>query len=181
MKEHLIELIKKTGAVKTGNFDLTSGQNSNIYIDGKLIVLDSDCLYQIVERYWELLDKETWFKPKLYIGGPSTGANSFVGAFVLNTYIHSYFLKGFYVRKEEKGHGTKNKIEGHLPEGVDTIILDDVSTTGGSIQKAVDAVKERNSIVKAVCVIIDREQGAKERFESQGIKFYSLLKLSELL
>ena len=61
------------------------------------------------------------------------------------------------------------------------VIVEDVVTTGGSVIKAVEAVKAAGAEVGKVLVIVDREEGADEKFADMGIELYSIFKISELL
>src|SRR6516165_4247723 len=83
-------------------------------------------------------------------------------------------ISGFYVREEIKNHGTQKLIEGFLDNDADVVIFDDVTTSGSSAMKAVDAVQKRGCRVLRVITIVDRLEGAAERFRSQGLDFLSL-------
>ena len=90
-------------------------------------------------------------------------------------------VRGFLVRKEEKQHGTGKLIEGNLKPGDKVAIVEDVSTTGGSILKAIEAVRSFGASVKKVLVIVDRDEGAREVFEDMGYEFFSIFRIGELL
>lgn len=178
MNEKIISLFKSTGAFKRGNFTLASGKQSNVYVDCRLVTLDGAALDEIATRFLFLFKDKLKTLPE-FVGGVTSGADPIVSGVVLRAWqIWGSDMKGFFVRKEIKDHGTKKQIEGHVGKRV--VILDDVATTGGSSQIAIDAVKAIGGEISAVCVIVDREEGAKERFEKQGIPLYSLLTLKDL-
>ena len=79
-------------------------------------------------------------------------------------------LRAFFVRSEVKEHGTKERIEANFKDGDRVIILDDVTTTGGSVLKAVDAVRSRGADVLKVITVVDRQEGAREALKSPGYR-----------
>ena len=81
------------------------------------------------------------------------------------------------MRKEKKSYGTSKQIEGELNEGDNVIVVEDVTTTGGSLLKAIKVIEENGGIVKRAFVCVDREEGAIEKFKKEGIKlvFQSLI------
>jgi orotate phosphoribosyltransferase len=87
----------------------------------------------------------------------------------------------FYVRKAQKDHGRKKQIEGPLAAGSRVVVVDDVATSGGSIMDAVRAVEdELNCTVTRVVALVDRQQGARELFESKGYLFDPVFTAEEL-
>lgn len=83
-------------------------------------------------------------------------------------------IPGFFVRQEIKNHGTQKLIEGFLDNDADVVIFDDVTTKGGSAMQAVDAVRARGCRVRKVVTIVDRLEGAVERFQREGLELVSL-------
>src|SRR5205085_9454016 len=98
------------------------------------------------------------------IGGLEVGALPMAAAAVVHYHQAGRTLEGFFVRKQAKEHGSKERIEGVLEPGWRVAIVDDVLTTGGSALEAVKTVEERGAIVAAVVCIVDRLQGARELF-----------------
>lgn len=172
--------MKESGAFKKRKpgdspFILASGAESDVYVDCRLATLDSLGL-GIISTQMLVMMFENGLNPS-YVGGVTSGADPIVAGVLSRCQVP---MKGFFVRKEAKGHGTKKQVEGHLPSGVEVVIFDDVATTGGSSQVAVDAVNAAGSKVIAVCVVVDREAGARQHFAAQGIPLYSLVTLKEL-
>jgi orotate phosphoribosyltransferase len=89
-------------------------------------------------------------------------------------------LDAFVVRKESKAHGLQRRIEGTPVAGRKVLVVEDTSTTGGSALTAVTAVREAGAEVVAVAVIVDRDTGAKERIEAEGIPYLYAISRAEL-
>jgi orotate phosphoribosyltransferase len=110
------------------------------------------------------------------IAGVAVGAVPLAAALSLES-----GLPFLIVRKELKGHGTGNKIEGELRSGEKVIIVEDVTTTGESVLKAVKVIREVNAFCDKVVVVVDRNEGARERLASHGIALLPLTTTRELL
>ena len=83
------------------------------------------------------------------------------------------------IRKEKKGYGTSKLIEGELNPDDEVIVVEDVTTTGGSLLKAIKAIEDNGGKVKRAFVVVDREEGAKEAFEKEGITLEPLISVNE--
>ena len=83
------------------------------------------------------------------------------------------------IRKEKKGYGTSKLIEGELNEGDDVIVVEDVTTTGGSLLKAIKAIQDNGGSVKRAFVVVDRQEGAIEAFDSEDDKLEPLITVDE--
>jgi len=174
-KDRLKKLVLEK-AVKRGDFTLTSGQKSNYYINGKLIALTSDGLALMAEFFLDEIEKENADA----VGGMVIGADPIVGAILALADQRGLKLDGFLVRKEPKGHGTRSQVEGPVKDGARVVIIEDVSTTGGSAKKAIDALKELNCEIVKVITLVDRQQGAAENFAKWGYRFKSIFTKEEL-
>ncbi len=160
----------ETGAVKTGEFVLSSGKKSNFYIDCRKVTLHPQGAKLIGKI---VLDKIKGLKVDA-VGGLTLGADPIVGAVITLGDI-----PGFIVRKKEKEHGTKQKIEGHIEKGWSVVIVEDVATTGASALQAIEAVEAIGAKVAKVISVVDREEGAAEALKQYT--FESILKKSELV
>ncbi len=105
-----------------------------------------------------------------YIGGLETGAIPIVAALCARSWPDRP-IKGFFVRKENKGHGTDQRIDGLLEKGSKVILFEDVTTTGGSAMQAVEQARRFGCTVLKVLSVVDRLEGAEENFRAAGIKF----------
>jgi orotate phosphoribosyltransferase len=89
-------------------------------------------------------------------------------------------LKGFMVRKEPKDHGTKKYVEGPVEPGQRVVIVEDVTTTGGSSLVAIDRVRDFGLVVERVVTVIDRLAGARDAFAARGIPLEALVTIRDL-
>lgn len=180
-KQVLAASLLKVGAFQRGHFVLASGKESNVYVNCRKATLNGEALAEIAGQFIMMLIDLDMNAADMTFGGVTSGADPIVAGFLaLMRDRLDINVNGFFVRKEAKTHGTKEQIEGNFKAGDNVVIFDDVATTGGSSQIAVDAVKAAGGKVQAVMVIVDREEGAKERFAEQGIPLHSLITLKEL-
>ncbi len=114
------------------------------------------------------------------VGGPTLGADPLVGAAVALCRPASG-LRGFLVRAQAKDHGTGRRIEGHLQPGDRALVLDDVVTAGGSILRAVEAVRAAGAEVVGAFCLVDREQGGREKLEEAGAPLHAVFRVAEVL
>ena len=171
----LKELIRAK-SLKFGDFTLVSGKKAKYYLDGKQVTLDPVGSMLIGEGILELLAKGEL--PDA-IGGMSIGADPITSAVVTMSAVREKPLRGFMVRKESKGHGTNQYIEGPVKPGDRVVVVEDVVTTGGSSLKAIERIEEFGMKVEAVIAIIDRMEGGREAFTERGYRFESLLTIQD--
>ncbi|MDY7037691.1 MAG: phosphoribosyltransferase family protein, partial [Thermodesulfobacteriota bacterium] len=154
---------------------LSSGKSSEYYFDGKMVASDPDGAPLIIEAIKDIIG-DTQVDT---VGGPTIGADFMLGALSGKGYFRT-----FIIRKTPKEHGLSKCVEGQLNEKDRKVaIIDDVATSGGSILKAIEAVKEefpQVEIVKVV-VLVDREEGAKEKLKEKGYVLESVFQAKELL
>jgi orotate phosphoribosyltransferase len=157
-QKRLKDLLFKQGAVKTGDFTLSSGAKSNIYIDGKQITLHPEGLYLMAEIILEKV-KGTGAE---YIGGMTIGADPIAGAVAAVSSRTGSPIPGFIVRKTQKAHGLQKKIEGIIKAGSNVVVIDDVITKGTATLEAITAVEEIGcKVVKVIC-LVDRQEGGTQ-------------------
>jgi orotate phosphoribosyltransferase len=176
--ERLKELLRRR-AVQFGDFTLSSGAKSDVYVDGRLFTLSAEGAALLADLLWERIAP---LKPDA-VGGMTMGADPMVGAILHHAGKLGVPLAGFLVRKEPKGHGTKRAVEGPRPDTPRprVVIVEDTFTTGGSCLKAVVRVREEwNAEVLGVFGLVDREAGAAEAFAAEGVPFHALLRLADL-
>lgn len=147
---------------------LASGLKSNFYIDCKQTVLTAEGHFLVGSLMLGLLREKA---PAVEaIGGLTMGADPLASAVSTLSYVSGRPLTAFYVRKEPKGHGTGQWIEGikSLRPGMPVAILEDVVTTGGSALKAIGRVREFGLDVKLIVGLVDREEGGRETLEREA-------------
>jgi orotate phosphoribosyltransferase (EC 2.4.2.10) len=165
------EMIKDSGALKVGSFTLSSGKKSSYYVDKYLFETSPGILKKISEEMIFRIEREFDI-----IAGPEMGAIPLITALSLKT--EKPFL---IVRKKDKDYGTKSKIEGNLKEGDKVLFVEDVTTTGESLLKAIRTVEEAGGVIMEVLIVVDREEGAVERMKKLGYDVKVLLRMRELI
>ncbi len=165
LRDKLIEV----GAIKFGDFTLTSGKRSSYYIDIK----KASTKVEILDLMGNFLAKKVEGD---LIAGVELGAVPLVVVTALKT-KKNYLI----IRKAEKTHGTRKMIEGDYKKGQVVDLIEDVVTTGKSVIRAIKILREEGLIVKRVICIVDREEGGKENIENENVKLFSLLKAGDLL
>lgn len=181
----LVELVRELAFIDGGSddaFTLASGRNSRWFFDTKPVMMHPEASHII----GELLNLRMDEMGADFVGGLELGAVPLT-AIAVSTSPKDSPRRGFMVRKEPKGRGgrkTNNPpgIEGtSLSQGGKIVIVEDVTTTGGSAIKAVDRIhQDTNCEVIAVISIVDRQEGAGAAFSAAGIKFESLMNRSDV-
>jgi orotate phosphoribosyltransferase len=167
----LAELLAKY-AVMRGDFVLASGRRSSYYINIKKAYTKPEVLREIVAE----MEKKLRGLSYDYLAGVAVGAVPIVACTALA--VDKPFL---IVRKEKKGYGTGAKIEGEWEKGKRVVLLEDVTTTGGSVISAAVALRGEGLICEDVIVVVDREEGAEEALKQARLKLLPLLRVSQLL
>jgi len=175
LRKKLFDLLNKE-ALKRGKFILSSGKESNYYLDGRVITMAPEGAYLVASIILEMVKSEKIDA----IGGPTIGADPIAGALCAISHLQGRPLKTFIVRKQAKEHGTQRRIEGpELKKGAQVILVDDVATTGKAIIEAKEALEKLGVEVKKAIVIIDREEGAADNLAGSGLTLESIFKISD--
>ncbi len=145
-------------AVAFGEFTLASGKTSSYYINSKKVLFHAEAIALI----GELLADATADLEFEAIGGLEVGAIPMAAAALTAYHRRGLHREGFFVRKQAKGHGSRERVEGVVKSGDRVVVIDDVLTTGGSVVQAVEAVEALGANVVRVVCICDRLQGARE-------------------
>ena len=168
MKKELIDILKKY-AYKHGHFTLSSGQESEHYVNCKPIMLTGKGLELISKMMLNYVDTHG-------VAGLTLGADPLVSGVALVGKG-----AGLIIRKEPTGHGTQSQIEGPLPPiGTTLTVLEDVTTTGESAIKAAEVLRDAGYHVNRVVTIVDRQEGASNAMLEEGLELVSLVTLEEL-
>jgi orotate phosphoribosyltransferase len=170
-------LLLKERAFRRGRIVLASGRESDFYFDMKPAMLDPDGVALMVE----LILQEIQDVKADCVGGLEMGAVPLIAPVAMRSPDFGRRLPGFFVRKAVKDHGTKKRVDGADIAGKTVIILEDVTTTGGSAMDAVRAVEEAGAKVALVLAILDRGEGAADLYAKAGIPFTSLFRAEEFL
>ncbi|MFA6216932.1 MAG: orotate phosphoribosyltransferase [Candidatus Omnitrophota bacterium] len=176
LKIKLIALLKKE-AFKKGTFILSSGKESNYYLDGRIITLTPEGAYLVASIILKLVENQ----PIDAIGGPTLGADPIVGAIAALSHIQGVPLKTFIVRKAVKDHGMQRQVEGPaLKEKSRVILVDDVATSGKALLEAKEALDKIGVIIDRAIVIVDRNEGARESLAKVNLKLESIFTIKDL-
>ncbi|MGA7923915.1 MAG: orotate phosphoribosyltransferase [Thermoplasmata archaeon] len=165
----LVEMLLQSGAVRFGDFTLTSGQKSDVYVDIKHAWTDPKRLALIADALAEHVEAED------QLAGMELGAVPLVVATALKT-GRPYAV----VRKATKAHGTGKRIEGELPPNVPVLVIEDVATTGGSLVQTVEVLREAGARVDRAVVVVDRGAGATTLLKERGVRLGALVTFEEL-
>ena len=177
-KDRLLDIIKEKSLMTQGGpFKLASGAMSDYYLDMKPTMFDAEGISLIAEVIFQMLADERELDA---IGGLELGAVPLVAAVCARSFPERP-VKGFVVRKETKDHGTAKKIDGNFKNGARVVIIEDVTTKGGSSMQAIRAVRDRGATVSRVISIVDRLEGAAENFRKEGIELTPIFTTRDLL
>src|SRR3954470_19392099 len=164
-----------------GEITLASGRKSDFYFNLKPTMLDPEGAALLAELTFDALKDDNLD----YVGGLEMGAVPLAGALAQLSWLKSRPIAAFFVRKKPKEHGAKLAVEGlakgETLQGKRVVIVEDVTTTGSSAIKALDAVREAGGEVVLVFTMVDREEGATESFAQAGVTFRALYRASEFL
>ena len=160
---------------------LASGRRSNFYFDGKQTTLHSRGGLLVGQAFWE--EVKQFGETIDGVGGLTLGADPIATATSIAAQLDGVNVHAFIIRKEPKGHGTGQWLEGrkNLPPGSKVVIVEDVTTTGGSSMKAVERAKEEGLEVVGIVTLVDREEGAREAIEGAGQVLRTVFTKSEVV
>jgi orotate phosphoribosyltransferase len=195
-REQLLYLLARE-SFRLGDFKLSSGAKSDYYVDCRATTLHAEGVRLAGRVLFDLIKEKRW-QPRA-IGGMTLGADPLVTAVALLSaqsivtrapartkpldFPDEFLIHGFVVRKQEKEHGTGQRIEGYSKRGARVIIVDDVCTTGASTIQAVAAAKAAGmEIIAAVCLVEREEAGGRAAVEKAiaPAPFVSIFKANEL-
>jgi orotate phosphoribosyltransferase len=165
----LIQMLLASGAVRFGEFTLTSGQKSDVYVDIKHAWTDPRHLAMIANALAEHVEATD------RLAGIELGAVPLVVATALRT-GRPYAI----VRKATKTHGMGKRVEGDLPPDQPVLVIDDVATTGGSVVQTVEVLRAAGARVDRAVLVVDREAGARALLADRGVRLSALVTLREL-
>jgi orotate phosphoribosyltransferase len=168
-REKLLTIIRRQSLLQNRDFRLASGGSSNFFFDMKRTMFHPEGASLVTDLLFDAIKEEDFD----YIGGLETGAIPIVAALCVRSWPEKP-IRGFFVRKEVKGHGTDQRVDGLLERGSKVILVEDVTTTGGSAMQAVNEAQQYECAILKVISVVDRLEGAAENFRAAGIKFEAL-------
>ena len=179
-RAELFELIR-TRSFGRGRIMLTSGRESDYYIDMRPTTVHpagATCVGELIVDALEGIAVD-------FVGGLEMGAVPVATAVAIASHRRGRDIGAFFVRKKPKDHGAKKLVEG-LPKGEtlrgkNVVVVEDVTTTGGSSMQAVAALREEGANIVLVLTIVDRLEGAAETFAAEKLEFRALYTADEFL
>jgi len=179
-RQRLKEILLEKSYTK-GTFTLTSGKTSDFYIDGKQTTLSAEGAYLCGKLLFELIaDNDQKISA---VGGMTLGADPIVTAVSIASFLQQQPIPAFIVRKEVKGHGTGNYIEGlgNMEPGSTVALVEDVVTTGGTLLKVIERVEDAGFKVGLVVTIVERQEGGADTLKAAGYPLQALFTREELM
>jgi len=173
-KSELCRVLNKIGAIKFGAFKLTSGRTSPYYIDFRIVPSFPDAFQRVCNLYTKLIQKELGMDSFERIAGIPTAGIPF--ASVIAHQLRKPFL---YIRPHPKLYGRERRIEGIIMPGNRVLLIDDLITTGLSLRRAAKAIRAEGGLVTDALVLLDREEGGRERLAKDNVRLHYLLTASE--
>jgi len=172
----LLHLLKER-AYKHGEYFLSSGKKSEHYVNCKPVTLSCEGNALLSHLMIKLIDSDA-----VAVGGLTLGADPLVcGVAQKAYYTGNKHIDALIVRKNAKGYGTKEYIEGNKPpEGSVVTVLEDVTTTGSSAMQAVRVLRDAGYIVKRVVAIVDRMED-HQTWKDNDLEFVSIFKLEDII
>lgn len=179
-RTRLLEILR-TLSFERRKVVLASGRESDFYIDCKRTALTAEG-HVLVGRL--LFDRVRAIRPLVRgVGGLTLGADPIASAIALTSFLEGEPVDAFIVRKEPKGHGTGQWIEGRktIPDGSCVVVIEDVVTTGGSALKAIERCRAEGLVPVACLALVDRAEGGRDAIEAQGVPLQSLFERKDFI
>ncbi|MFO7984110.1 MAG: orotate phosphoribosyltransferase [Desulfuromonadales bacterium] len=166
-RDELMQIVREL-SYEEREVTLASGRKSNFYFDGKQTTLHARGGLLVGKAFWK--EVQAFGEDIDGVGGLTMGADPIATATSIAAALDGEDAHAFIIRKEPKGHGTGQWLEGrkNLPPGSRVVIVEDVTTTGGSSMKAVERAEEEGLNVLGIVTLVDREEGARENIEKGG-------------
>jgi len=176
VRKNLQALILKTAYIK-GKVILSSGKESDYYIDARLLTLNAEGAYLCGRMILDMI-KGAGIDA---VGGPTLGADPMVGAVGSLSFQEGRPIDTFIIRKEPKKHGQQKQVEGPiLKSGARVALIDDVATTGKAFLESLDVLEPMGIKVEKLICIVNRREGADEALAKRGYKLTAMFDISEI-
>ncbi|HEY2205463.1 MAG TPA: orotate phosphoribosyltransferase [Pseudonocardia sp.] len=174
-REELITLVRDL-AVVHGRVTLSSGAEADYYVDLRRVTLHHRAA-PLIGRLMRVLTADWVYQS---VGGLTLGADPVATSVLHSAAAEGIGIDAFAVRKESKRHGLQRLIEGPDVSGREVLVVEDTSTTGGSVLTAVRAVLEAGATIVGVATVVDRDTGARQAIEAEGLAYRAVLGPADL-
>jgi orotate phosphoribosyltransferase len=177
LKDRLLKLLRDR-SVRRGAFTLASGKTSDFYVDARQTTLHAEGSWLIGRMILDLLHEDS-----VGVGGMTLGADPIAASVATLSTTVGRPVHGFIIRKEPKGHGVGTYMVGelNLPPGSKVTMVEDTTTTGGSLVTAIRRAEKAGLVVIQVITIVDRQEGAVQTLADAGYTLTALTTRAELL
>ena len=159
----------QNGAIKFGNFKLSSGKDSSYYIDLRIVPSFPHQFRKMIKTLQSSISEKIGFDNFDCIASVPTSGLVIASALAIET-----VKPLIYVRQKPKDYGTENVVEGKISPGSRVLLVDDVGTTGLSLLNAIKALKASKMVVTDAFTIINRFEGARELLASENVRLYEI-------
>ena len=166
-------------SLRMGDFTLASGVRSGYYVDARRTTMSAEGQFLVGKLGWAVVLES--LPHVTHVGGLTMGADPVAYAIAHRSWLERRPVGAFSIRKRSKEHGLGQQIEGELPETARCLVVEDTTTTGGSVLEAVAAVRAHGAQVEAVLTLVDREEDAAVNLAAEGVRLLSLFTWQELL
>ena len=167
--------LHEKGALKFGDFTLTSGNKSSYYVDLRIVPSFPHQFRKMIKQLQSNISANIGLENFDYLVSVPTSGLVIASALAIET-----VKPIIYVRNKPKDHGTSKTIEGSFEQGKKALMIDDVATTGGSVINAIKSLRESGLVISDTFVIINRMEGASQALEAEGIKMHNLTDILEI-
>jgi orotate phosphoribosyltransferase len=174
MKMEICRILNRIGALKFGAFKLTSGKISPYYIDLRIVPSFPDAFQKICDFYVDFIKDVVGMNNFERVAGIPVAGIPFAALIAFS--LKKPFL---YTRKGIRLHGRERRIEGVIAPGNRVLLIDDLITTGLSLQKSAKTIMAEGGVVTDAAVLLDRQEGGKEKLAKNGINLHALLNMTE--
>ncbi len=167
--------LHEKGAIKFGDFTLTSGKKSSYYVDLRIVPSFPHQFRKMIKQLQNIISEKIGLENFDYLVSVPTSGLVIASALATET-----VKPLIYVRNKPKDYGTSKLIEGSFEQGKKALMIDDVATTGGSVVNAIKSLKEAGIVISDAFVIINRMECASEALEAEGVKIHNLTDILEI-
>ncbi|BAE81646.1 orotate phosphoribosyltransferase [Chlamydia felis Fe/C-56] len=174
LRDHAVANLYRIGAIRFGDFNLSDGQKTHIYVDMRPVISCPDVLQTIASLIWRLRPS---FNSSLLCGVPYT-------ALALATCISLKYNISMVLRRKELKHSSQEdriKVEGLFSSGQTCLVINDVIASGRSILETAKALEDEGLNIRESLVFLDRQVGGEAVLKEAGIKLRSVFTLEDLV
>jgi len=165
----------QNGAIKFGNFKLSSGKDSPYYVDLRLVPSFPHQFRMMIKTLQNLISEKIGFENFDCIASVPTS-----GLVIASALAIEIVKPLIYIRQKPKEYGTENVIEGKIAKGTSVLLVDDVATTGLSLINAIKPLKNAGMVITDAFTIINRFEGAREALATENVRLYEITNITAL-